>query len=202
MLDNLKSQEESPQNESRNEETLSIIATGVTSLKSKLVNMTNKNRKLWRGKLTSSATDSSPNVASGYNLRSTPTRVAQRQLVESSDSGISLEQSSPFATPRRSRDVSTLTQVVQKKEIEEVEEGKRDSEDESKDATKSDSKNESKDAATKQDSDSTGRLAPTVTLSVSEVKQARDLAEQLMSILGNFHPKQTSPSNKDPDLTP
>ena len=72
---------------STHKEVIQTIATGVNSLKSKLVNVANKNKKMWRAVAKNSAEVATPlsreqehcdegASPARYNLRSTPTRLA------------------------------------------------------------------------------------------------------------------------------
>ena len=92
---------ESSEESSAHKEVIRTIAAGVNSLKSKLVSVTNKNKKMWRAvaknapdtvstlireQLEDEAGDTSTSMPGRYNLRSTPTRrtsAANRTLKQS-----------------------------------------------------------------------------------------------------------------------
>lgn len=82
-----KVSEEAPEESSTHKEVIKTIASGINSIKTQMVNMTNRNKKMWRAVARSSSEsavsslsrkleDECSSTPRRYNLRSTPTRQA------------------------------------------------------------------------------------------------------------------------------
>ena len=194
---------------STHKEVIRTIAAGVNSLKSKLVSVTNKNKKMWRAvtknapdtvsslireKLEDEACDTSASMPGRYNLRSTPTRRA-------SAAKTTLKQSAkPVASQLHAEERSLsgseeeFTNLADKGETQipvtciSDENRKADEAGELITDTK-----ETADSKPEEPSMSDGdQHLATITVPITDLERAKQMAQQLTALITNLEHQQSS----------
>ena len=192
---------EAPEVSSAHKEVISTIASGVNALKSKLVSMANKNKKVWRAMVKTSTDSVAPTCTSSeqpgtqdeiasparYNLRSTPTR--QAAAIRSQKQSVNPVASNGGGTCRQPN-ISKLTQTVYK--------NKQSAEtcglsDETLD-TKSSELEEPLARGTQDEHATT-----IVTVPVVELERAKQMAQQLTALISNLEHQESEVVSGDID---
>ena len=190
--------QEAPEESSTHKEVIRTIASGVNSLKSKMVTMTNKNKKMWRAvarstpetltSVTREQLDNETESASPgrYNLRSTPTRQAtacrttrprSHTLPSERDEG-SKEEAPP------DKELLKLAQPLQNTGTH-------------KEAGTGTDSNETLDTKSEKEKEfslacGSDQHTTTVTVSITELEKAKQMAQHLTTLISNLELSQTS----------
>lgn len=197
---------ESSEESSTHKEVIRTIAAGVNSLKSKLVSVTNKNKKMWRAvaknapdtvsslireQLEDEASDTSASMPGRYNLRSTPTRrasAANRTLKQSAkpvasqlySEERSLSDSEAELTNKRETQIQETCISDENRKADEAGELITDTE-------------ETADSKRKEPSMCDGDLhLATITVPINDLERAKQMAQQLTELITNLEHQQLS----------
>ena len=192
--------QEAPEESSTHKEVIRTIASGVNSLKSKMVTMTNKNKKMWRAvarstpeTLTSVSREQLDNKTESaspgrYNLRSTPTRQATAcRITRPRSHTLPIE-----------RDEGSKEEAPSNKELPKLAQSSQDTGTHKEAGTGTDSKEtlDTKSEKEKEFSLACGsdQHTATVTVSISELEKAKQMAQHLTTLISNLELSQTSPT--------
>lgn len=198
---------ESSEESSTHKEVIRTIAAGVNSLKSKLVSVTNKNKKMWRAvaknapdtvsslireQLEDEAGDTSTSMPAGrYNLRSTPTRrasAAYRTLRQSAKPVASQLHAEERPLSGNEEEFTKLTDKGESQVCVSDENRTADEAGEliTDDKVTADSKPEEPSMC-----DGDQHLA-TITVPITDIERAKQMAQQLTALITNLEHQQSS----------
>ena len=194
--------EEAPEESSTHKEVIKTIASGINSLKTQLINMTNKNKKMWRAVARSSSEtvpssltreqqllelqDESSTTPGRYNLRQTPTRQAaasrtQKQATRVALAGEQREGTRTSSSSSNGEDTTdemgqtdtTCTHSLSKTDKISEESGGQTVDTKSLELTKEPS------------------TELTVTVPVTELEKAKQMAQQLTALITNLEHQES-----------
>lgn len=209
--------QEAPDEGSTQKEVIRIIASGVNSIKSKLVTMTNKNKKMWRAvakNTTETVTSLSReqfeveavSVSPGhgrYNLRSTPTRQqvaaasrAQRQAVANKATVKEEEEGTSGSCRDESTDKEQTKVPSQTLHTEEEAGGGV------RDSNETLLNTDLQKAKEPSSCNSAGQQEATVTVSMTELEKAKQMAQHLTALISNLEHQQSSTLSTTESLHP
>ena len=191
---------EAPGESSSPKEVIVTIASGIGMLKTKLVNTTNKNKKMWRAmaKNTSTAEVSTPlqqELCEGapagasparYNLRSTPTRQAAAAA------------SSSVHVPRKRNSKVVASEESSSREKDVIETTGHDLTEVSHRVSATGGLSTESGGSETEDRTGTEQQEPsagsTIPVPVTDLEQVQEMAQQLTALISNLKQKQSSHS--------
>ena len=202
--------EEVPEESSTHKEVIRTIASGINSLKTQLINMTNKNKKMWRAVARSSSetvpssltreqqlleVQGESNTTPGrYNLRQTPTRQAaasrtQKQVTRAALAGEQQEGTRTSSSSSNGEDTTdemgqtdtTCTHSLSKTDKISEESGGQTESTDSNETVDTKSLEPTKEPSTEL----------TVTVPVTELEKAKQMAQQLTALITNLEHQES-----------